>query len=84
MHVTAELSLYPLQDDYLPIIQGFIDSLQGRKDVTIVTNAMSTQLCGDARVVFNLVREALEESEQRWGRQVLVCKFIPRALEIAG
>ncbi|MAL95991.1 MAG: hypothetical protein CME40_13025 [Haliea sp.] len=84
MQVTAELSLYPLQDDYLPIIQAFIDSLQGREGITVVTNAMSTQLCGEARVVFDLVREALEDSERRWGRQVLVCKFIPRELEIAG
>lgn len=82
MQVTAELSLYPLQDDYLPIIQGFIDNLQDREGVRVLTNAMSTQLTGEARQVFDLVREALEESEQRWGRQVLVCKFIPGELEI--
>lgn len=82
MQVTAELSLYPLQDDYLPIIQSFIDDLRGREGIRVVTNAMSTQLTGEASVVFDLVRKALEDSEQRWGRQVLVCKFIPRELEI--
>lgn len=82
MQVTAELSLYPLRDDYLPVIQSFIDSLQGRAGIRVITNAMSTQLTGEANAVFGLVREALEESEQRWGGQVLVCKFIPRELEI--
>lgn len=82
MQVTAELSLYPLQEDYIPVIDAFIASLRGAEDLTVVTNAMSTQLCGDAQQVFDLVREALVRSHEQFGKQVLVCKFIPGTLAI--
>ncbi len=83
MRLTAELSLYPLQDEYIPIIQAFIDAANARPGITVVTNAMSTQVCGDYDAVFELVREGLRDSSERFGRQVLVCKFIPGELDIS-
>lgn len=82
MQLTAELSLYPLGDDYLPVIRGFIDDLAARDGLTVVTNAMSTQLRGDFDAVTGAVAAALRASSERYGRQVLVCKFIPGALAI--
>lgn len=84
MKLTAELSLYPLEEDYEPIIKAFIARCRQEEDVTVVPNAMSTQLCGDYAQVFALVAETLRESSERYGRQVLVCKFIPGELAIAG
>ena len=84
MKLTAELSLYPLQDDYIPVIKSFIARCQNEDGITVVGNAMSTQLCGDYDRVFNLVAEALRSSTERYGKQVLVCKFIPGELPIAG
>jgi len=80
--LTAELSLYPLQDDYIPIIQAFIAAAREHGDLTIVTNAMSTQICGDYDRVFSLVSATLKASYREFGRQVLVCKFIPGELDI--
>ncbi|MEQ9462618.1 MAG: YkoF family thiamine/hydroxymethylpyrimidine-binding protein [Haliea sp.] len=82
MHVTAELSLYPLQADYIPVIKGFIERLAASGELTLVTNAMSTQISGEAEQVFSLVREALTASHAQFGKQVLVCKFIPGLLSI--
>lgn len=82
MHVTAELSLYPLQEDYIPVIKGFIAGLAKADDLVLVTNAMSTQISGEAEQVFNLVRKTLTASHEQFGRQVLVCKFIPGLLPI--
>lgn len=84
MKLTAELSLYPLQDDYIPVIQAFIEDCRQRDDLTLVTNAMSTQVCGEHEQVFAMVSEALAASYARFGKQVLVCKFIPGELDIAG
>ena len=47
MMLTAELSLYPLQQDYIPVIRRFIEELNTRDGLDIVTNAMSTQIRGD-------------------------------------
>ena len=47
MKLTAELSLYPLNEEYIPIIQAFIDALILHPNLIIATNAMNTQICGD-------------------------------------
>ena len=59
MKLTAEMSLYPVQEDYIPIIQGFIDALGSHNDLEVVSNAMSTQICGDYDKVFDVVSDAL-------------------------
>ena len=82
MTLTAEISLYPLNTDYIPIIQAFIDTLNERDGLTVVTNAMSTQLRGDHDVVMAAVSDGLRRSAEEFGSQVLVCKFIPTALDI--
>ncbi|PID54873.1 MAG: hypothetical protein CR978_01415 [Gammaproteobacteria bacterium] len=84
MKLTAELSLYPLQEDYIPIIRRFIDQLNQQQRVRVVTNAMSTQLCGDFQDVIQLINDTLAYSCSEFGKQVLVCKFIPGELAIAG
>lgn len=82
MKLTAELSLYPIQEDYIAVIQAFIDALREHPDLQIVTNAMSTQICGDYAKVFAAVGEALAASTRQFGKQVLVVKFIPWELEL--
>lgn len=84
MKLTAELSLYPLQQDYIPIIKSFIDDLLQEPGIEIARNAMSTQVCGDYDRVFALVSSLLKKSIDTFGKQVLVCKFIPGDLGISG
>lgn len=76
MKLTAELSLYPLQDDYIPAIDAIIDDLKERAGLKVQTNAMSTQISGDYDAVFGAIQTSLARSAVRFGRQVLVCKFI--------
>jgi uncharacterized protein YqgV (UPF0045/DUF77 family) len=82
LKLTAELSLYPLQDNYLDVINAFIETAHEYDEITIVTNAMSTQVCGDYDRVLSLVGRGLKSSYEKFGRQVLVCKLIPGELAI--
>ena len=82
LKLTAELSLYPLQQDYIPIIKSFIDDLLQESDIEIARNAMSTQICGDYDRIFEIVSHVLGKSVNAFGKQVLVCKFIPGDLGI--
>ncbi len=82
MKLTAEMSLYPIQEEYIAVIQGFIDVLRERSDLEIVTNAMSTQVCGDYDRVFAAISETLAATTRRFGKQVLVVKFIPWELDL--
>jgi uncharacterized protein YqgV (UPF0045/DUF77 family) len=82
MKLTADLSLYPLQNDYIEVIKDFIAAANEHGGLEIVTNAMSTQICGDYDQVFALLRQELKRSAEKYGRQVLVCKLIPGELDI--
>ena len=84
LKLTAEMSLYPLREDYIPVIKSFIETAAKKQDITLVSNAMSTQACGDWDSVMQLVNDCLKASHERFGKQVLICKFIPGELEIAG
>ncbi len=84
MRLTAELSLYPLNQEYIPIIKGLIAQLNAVEGLTVVTNAMSTHVNGDYELVFGAVQSALASSVEQHGKQVLVCKFIAGDLDIAG
>ena len=82
MKLTADMSLYPVQSDYIPIIQGFIDNVRSHDDLEVVSNAMSTQICGEYDKVFEVVRDTLASSTRAFGKQVLVVKFIPWELDL--
>ncbi len=82
MKLTAELSLYPLQEDYVAVIRDFIDAARGAGDIDVVTNAMSTQVAGEHQRVFDIVCKELAASYEKFGAQVLVAKFIPGIVEL--
>ena len=77
MKMTAELSVYPLREDFKTAVLGFIEELLEGQDVVAVTNSMSTQVSGEDEAVFRAIQAALRASYERFGRQVLVAKFIP-------
>lgn len=83
MKLTAEMSLYPLQEEFRPVIKQFIDTLQANEKLRVVSNAMSTQVSGDYDRVFEAVSRTLAASTREFGKQVLVVKFIPWELDIA-
>ena len=77
MKMTAELRVYPLRENFEDAVLGFIDELVASEDIVAVTNSMSTQISGDDDAVFRAIQVALRASYDRFGRQVLVAKFIP-------
>ena len=47
MRTAIEISLYPLDADYIPPIKDFIERLNKYPELHITTNAMSTQIAGE-------------------------------------
>lgn len=76
MKLSVEISLYPLQDDYIPAIKSFIEAANQYADVTVITSTMSTRLIGDYDAVMGLLHEQVKKSFENYGKQVFVCKFI--------
>ena len=44
MNIVAEISMYPLQSNYIPPIDHFLAQLNAEPSVEVKTNRMSTQL----------------------------------------
>lgn len=76
MQISVELSCYPLADDFIPMIRGFIKKINQHPEITAITNTMSTQLFGASEVLMPLLAEAMESSWGKDGKAVFVCKFI--------
>lgn len=76
MKIAVEISLYPLDREFIPPIQDFIDRLNRCSGLVVVTNAMSTQISGEHDVVFEaLGRETARTFADRH-RAVFVMKVL--------
>jgi uncharacterized protein YqgV (UPF0045/DUF77 family) len=76
MHTSVEISLYPLDSNYLRVIQDFIDHLNTHAGIRVITNAMSTQVFGP----YDLVWSALTASMKRTHSMVPQASFVIKAL----
>ncbi|KOY87088.1 hypothetical protein AD998_13890 [bacterium 336/3] len=74
MKISAELSLYPLDNDYIQIVLDFIESLKKNSSLEVITNGMSTQIFGDIDEVMSTITRATKELyEQK--KAILVMKI---------
>ena len=76
MKLTAELSLYPLRNEFRPVIKRYLAELQRNPNVRVQTNAVSTQLFGDYNEVMALIQEATRTIFDMDGGAVLNAKFL--------
>ncbi len=56
MQVSVDISLYPLDKDYIPPIKDVIERLHAYAGIEAWTNAMSTQLVGDYDIVMDALK----------------------------
>ena len=76
MKLTAEISMYPLGDNYIPAIDGFIEHLNQQTGITVITTPTCTQVNGEFDAVFALIQQGIKASYAQFGRAVFVTKFI--------
>lgn len=62
MKTSAEISYYPLNEEYVPPIRGFIDRINTYEGLTVRTNGMSTQIFGEYDVVMNALTKEIRQS----------------------
>ncbi|MEH6543601.1 MAG: hypothetical protein V7721_06625 [Porticoccaceae bacterium] len=80
MMTTIEISMYPLQEGYVPPIDGFIALLNQRASATgfkVLTYPTCTVICGAYDIVFSALQETIAEANETWGKAVYVTKIIP-------
>ncbi len=70
MQVAVDISLYPLDQDFIPPIKDIIERLEARDGIEVDRNRMSTQLRGE----FDVVMPALTEEIRT------TCEDVPHAV----
>ncbi|MEY4932898.1 MAG: hypothetical protein RLZZ403_1218 [Pseudomonadota bacterium] len=76
MRTAIEISLYPLDSEFIPPIQDFIDRLNGYPELHVTTNAMSTQIAGEHARLFEILAKETAASFGQAGRKVFVMKIL--------
>jgi len=76
MKLVAEISMYPLNEQYLEPIQTFIDRLNSYPQIKVVTTATNTVISGEYLPTMQLLAEEMQRSHQEIGQGIFVCKFL--------
>ena len=82
MKTTIEISNYPLNEDYIPPIQDFIDRLNLNKNIIVKTNTTSTHIVGEYDEVMDILQKEIKSSFEKYGKMIFVMKILNGALNI--
>ncbi len=76
MRIAVDISLYPLDANYVPPIKDFIERLNRHPGLQVVTNAMSTQVAGEHERVFAALEAETRATFADGRRAVFVMKVL--------
>lgn len=76
MRIAVDISLYPLDANYIPPIKDFIERLNRYPELQVQTNALSTQISGEHARVFEVLSKEMGTTFADEGRRVFVMKVI--------
>ena len=80
MRVAVDISLYPLDQDFIPPIQDVIDRLNAHEALEVLTNPMSTQIRGEYDVVMAALNQEIRVSFEQMPKAVFAIKILNNPL----
>jgi len=76
MQITAELSFYPLADEYIPQIKTYIADINSYDSLQVKTNLLSTEIVGEYDSVMQAINDTTKKAFSTDGSVVLVAKYL--------
>ena len=76
MKVAVDISLYPLDRDFIPPISDVIDRLNSHDKLEVWSNAMSTQVVGEFEDVMDALRAEIGTTFEQLPKAVFVMKML--------
>ncbi|MGI9247390.1 MAG: YkoF family thiamine/hydroxymethylpyrimidine-binding protein [Woeseiaceae bacterium] len=76
MKVAVDISLYPLDADFIPPIKDVIARLNAHDGLEVWTNAMSTQIVGEFDDVMDALREEIGSTFEQLPKAVFAIKIL--------
>ncbi|VUD51820.1 hypothetical protein TDB9533_01505 [Thalassocella blandensis] len=77
MKLSVELTLYPLQDNYIDIIRACIEKIHSFEGLSINTFPTATIVVGDYDNVMKMLNDVIAWSYTEFGKCVFIAKFLP-------
>ncbi len=75
MKIAVDISLYPLDADFIPPIKDVIDRLNEHDKLEVLTNAMSTQVVGEFDDVMDALKQEIGTTFEQIPKGVFVIKM---------
>lgn len=76
MKTSVELSLYPLDDNFTPIVLSFIERISDDPELEVKTTSSSTFITGEHYNLMSTLAAEFEITYKQVGQAVFVCKFM--------
>jgi len=76
MQVAVDISLYPLDEDFIPPIKNVIERLSQHEGVAVEYNRMSTQLRGDYDTVMPVLMQEIRTTFETVPKAVFAIKIL--------
>ena len=80
MQVAVDISLYPLDADFIPPIRDIIERLNRHADIVVETNPLSTQLRGEFGVVMDALKEEIGATFEAVPKAVFAIRILNNPL----
>ena len=80
MKVAVDISLYPLDADFIPPIKDVIERLNAHDGLEVWTNAMSTQLVGEFDDVMHALRQEIGTTFEALPKAVFAIRILNNPL----
>ena len=80
MDIGVEISLYPLQADFAPVIHDFLARLNQEPGLRVVTSSMSTQLFGGYEHVMSTLQRELRTTFAALGNEAQKAVFVMKVM----
>ena len=81
MRGAVDISLYPLDAEFIPPIKDVIERLNQHDDIEIVTNPMATQLRGEYDTVMDALKQEISVTFEAVPKAVFAIKILNNPLE---
>lgn len=80
MRIAVDISLYPLDADFVPPIKDVIRRLNSHAELEIESNTMSTQIRGEYDVVMRVLQSEMKTTFERVPKAVFAIKILNNPL----
>ena len=76
MKIAVDISLYPLDKDFITPIKNFIHRLNNYNSIEVITNNMSTQIIGEYEVIMSILNNEIRDTFEELPKAIFAVKIL--------